>query len=129
MTVRVRLAPSLTDISMRRRAHGHLNWLFAKRHNGTFIIRASKTPTRPARRTSPSRFSWKICAGCARCGTKVRMPRTACAPSAVRANRNLRPLAAELMKGDVAYRCYCTEEELSRNAKRRRWPGVRRTTT
>jgi nondiscriminating glutamyl-tRNA synthetase len=117
-TVRVRFAPSPT---------GHLhvggartavfNWLFAKRHNGTFIIRVEDTDQ--ARSTHESeqmvledlrwlRTMWNE-------GPDVGGPHAPYRQSERTEIYNR--FAAELMKRDVAYRCYCTEEELEQKRK------------
>ncbi|HEX7420245.1 MAG TPA: glutamate--tRNA ligase [Thermoanaerobaculia bacterium] len=118
MTVRVRFAPSPT---------GHLhvggartaifNWLFAKRHDGTFIIRVEDTDQ--ARSTFEFeqmvlddlhwlRTLWDE-------GPDVGGPH---APYRQSERTEIYDrFAAELMKRDVAYRCYCTEEELEQKRK------------
>lgn len=118
MTVRVRFAPSPT---------GHLhvggartaifNWLFAKRHQGTFIIRVEDTDQ--ARSTYESeqmvledlhwlRTLWDE-------GPDVGGPHAPYRQSERTEIYNR--FAAELMTRDVAYRCYCTEEELEQKRK------------
>jgi glutamyl/glutaminyl-tRNA synthetase len=110
MTVRVRFAPSPT---------GHLhvggartaifNWLFAKRHQGTFIIRVEDTDQARSTRESEQmvledlhwlRTLWDE-------GPDVGGPHAPYRQSERTEIYNR--FAAELMKRDVAYRCYCTE--------------------
>jgi nondiscriminating glutamyl-tRNA synthetase len=118
VTVRVRFAPSPT---------GHLhvggartaifNWLFAKHHDGTFIIRVEDTDQ--ARSTFESeqmvlddlhwlKTLWDE-------GPDVGGPHAPYRQSERTEIYNR--FAAELMKRDVAYRCYCTEEELEQKRK------------
>ncbi len=118
MTVRVRFAPSPT---------GHLhvggartaifNWLFAKRHRGTFVIRVEDTDQ--ARSTAEYeamvlddlrwlRLLWDE-------GPDVRGPHS---PYRQSERTELYHRAArDLVARDVAYRCYCTEEELETKRK------------
>jgi len=116
--MRVRFAPSPT---------GHLhvggartaifNWLFARRHNGAFIIRVEDTDQ--ARSTLESEqmvlddlrwlgLAWDE-------GPDNGGPHAPYRQSERRPQYNA--AAAQLMSKDVAYRCYCSEEEL--DAKRK----------
>jgi len=118
MTVRVRFAPSPT---------GHLhvggartaifNWLFAKHHKGTFLIRVEDTDQ--ARSTTESEAMvledlrwldvlWDE-------GPDVGGPHSPYRQS--ERTEIYHRFASELMKRDVAYRCYCTEEELEAKRK------------
>jgi nondiscriminating glutamyl-tRNA synthetase len=118
MTVRVRFAPSPT---------GHLhvggartaifNWLFAKHHNGTFIIRVEDTDQARSTRESEQmvlddlrwlKLDWQE-------GPDVGGPH---AP--YRQSERVEiygRVAEELIGRGVAYRCYCTEEELEAKRK------------
>ena len=118
MTVRVRFAPSPT---------GHLhvggartaifNWLFAKHHGGTFIIRVEDTDQ--ARSTLESEtmvlddlrwlgLLWDE-------GPDIGGPHAPYRQSE-RVDRYAE-IARELVARRVAYRCYCTEEELEAKRK------------
>ena len=118
MSVRVRFAPSPT---------GHLhvggartaifNWLFAKHHGGTFIIRVEDTDQARSTRESEQMvlddlrwlgILWDE-------GPDTGGPH---APYRQSERRELyMATAQELVAKGVAYRCYCTEEEL--DAKRK----------
>ena len=118
MTVRVRFAPSPT---------GHLhvggartaifNWLFARHHKGTFIIRVEDTDQARSTRQSEDmvladlrwlRTPWDE-------GPDIGGPHAPYRQS--ERTEIYHRFAAELMKRDVAYRCYCTEEELEQKRK------------
>jgi nondiscriminating glutamyl-tRNA synthetase len=118
VTVRVRFAPSPT---------GHLhvggartaifNWLFARRHRGTFVIRIEDTDQ--ARSTRESELmvlddlrwlglTWEE-------GPDHDGPH---APYRQSERTDIyRVVARELLGRGVAYRCYCTEEELEAKRK------------
>ncbi|HET7712497.1 MAG TPA: glutamate--tRNA ligase [Thermoanaerobaculia bacterium] len=118
MTVRVRFAPSPT---------GHLhvggartaifNWLFAKHHGGAFLIRVEDTDQERSTRESEAmvlddlrwlELAWDE-------GPDIGGPH---APYRQSERVEIyRQAAAELMKRGVAYRCYCTEEELEAKRK------------
>lgn len=110
MTVRVRFAPSPT---------GHLhvggartaifNWLFARHHKGTFILRIEDTDIARSTRESEAmvlddlrwlELHWDE-------GPFRQSER----------NEIYHRFARELMTKDVAYRCYCTEAELEEKRK------------
>jgi glutamyl-tRNA synthetase len=110
MTVRVRFAPSPT---------GHLhvggartaifNWLFARHHRGTFIIRVEDTDQARSTRESEEmvlddlrwlELEWDE--GPFRQSERAEMYRRA---------------ADDLIGRGIAYRCYCTEEELEAKRK------------
>ena len=110
MTVRVRFAPSPT---------GHLhvggartaifNWLFAKRHRGIFVLRVEDTDVARSTRESEEMvledlrwlgLQWDE-------GPFRQSER----------NALYHEVARELLARDVAYRCYCTEEELEAKRK------------
>jgi nondiscriminating glutamyl-tRNA synthetase len=116
MTVRVRFAPSPT---------GHLhvggartaifNWLFAKRHGGTFIIRVEDTDQARSTRESEEmvlgdlrwlQLGWDE-------GPDVGGPHAPYRQS----ERDYRSVAMELAERGVAYRCYCSEETLEAKRK------------
>jgi nondiscriminating glutamyl-tRNA synthetase len=113
MSVRVRFAPSPT---------GHLhvggartaifNWLFAKHHGGTFIIRVEDTDQARSTRESEQMvlddlrwlaLDWQE-------GPDVGGPHAPYRQSERREQYNA--TAAALVAKGVAYRCYCSEEEL-----------------
>jgi glutamyl-tRNA synthetase len=110
MTVRVRFAPSPT---------GHLhvggartaifNWLFARHHKGTFILRVEDTDVARSTRESEQMvlddlrwlgLHWDE-------GPFRQSERTDLYDK----------VARDLIDRDVAYRCYCTEEELEAKRK------------
>ena len=110
MTVRVRFAPSPT---------GHLhvggartaifNWLFAKHHKGTFVLRIEDTDVARSTRESEEMvledlrwlgLQWDE-------GPFRQSERT----------ELYHKVAEELLARGVAYRCYCTEEELEEKRK------------
>jgi len=118
MTVRVRFAPSPT---------GHLhvggartaifNWLFARHNGGTFIIRVEDTDQARSTRESEEmvledlrwlKVLWDE-------GPDVGGPHAPYRQSERTAIYNR--YAADLVKRDVAYRCYCSEEELEEKRK------------
>lgn len=118
MSVRVRFAPSPT---------GHLhvggartaifNWLFAKHHNGTFLIRVEDTDQARSTRESEEmvledlrwlQLDWQE-------GPDVNGPHAPYRQSE-RVELYAR-VANELIARDVAYRCYCSEEELEAKRK------------
>jgi nondiscriminating glutamyl-tRNA synthetase len=118
MTVRVRFAPSPT---------GHLhvggartaifNWLFARRHDGAFLLRVEDTDQARSTRESEQMvlddlrwlgLQWDE-------GPDVGGPH---APYRQSERVEIYKRAADdLMQRDVAYRCYCTEEELEAKRK------------
>lgn len=116
--IRVRFAPSPT---------GHLhvggartaifNWLFAKHHRGTFIIRVEDTDQARSTRESEAMvlddlrwlgLQWDE-------GPDVNGPHAPYRQSE-RVER-YHAVAQELLGRGVAYRCYCTEEELEAKRK------------
>lgn len=118
MTVRVRFAPSPT---------GHLhvggartaifNWLFARHHQGTFIIRVEDTDQARSTRESERmvlddlrwlELNWDE-------GPDVGGPHAPYRQS--ERTQFYNRVAQELIARDVAYRCYCTEEELETKRK------------
>ena len=118
MTVRVRFAPSPT---------GHLhvggartaifNWLFARHHGGTFIIRVEDTDQARSTRESEAmvlddlrwlRLDWQE-------GPDLGGPHAPYRQSE-RLGTYL-PAAEELIAKGAAYRCYCAEEELEAKRK------------
>lgn len=118
MSVRVRFAPSPT---------GHLhvggartaifNWLFAKHHGGAFIIRVEDTDQARSTRESEQMvlddlrwlgLDWQE-------GPDVNGPHAPYRQSERRAQYD--EVGRELIARGVAYRCYCTEEELEAKRK------------
>ena len=118
MGVRVRFAPSPT---------GHLhvggartaifNWLFAKHHGGAFVIRVEDTDQARSTRESEQMvlddlrwlgLDWNE-------GPDVGGPHAPYRQSERRALYDA--TAAELVARGVAYRCYCSEEELEAKRK------------
>lgn len=118
MSVRVRFAPSPT---------GHLhvggartaifNWLFAKHHRGTFLIRVEDTDQARSTRESEEmvlddlrwlEVLWDE-------GPDVGGPHAPYRQS--ERDAIYRRFAEELKQRDVAYNCYCTEEELEEKRK------------
>ncbi|HEX6095795.1 MAG TPA: glutamate--tRNA ligase [Thermoanaerobaculia bacterium] len=118
MSVRVRFAPSPT---------GHLhvggartaifNWLFAKHHGGTFIIRVEDTDQARSTRESEQMvlddlrwlgILWDE-------GPDTGGPHAPYRQSERRDQYNA--AAAALVENGVAYRCYCSEEELEAKRK------------
>ena len=118
MSVRVRFAPSPT---------GHLhvggartaifNWLFARHHGGAFIIRVEDTDQARSTRESEQMvlddlrwlaLDWQE-------GPDVGGPHAPYRQSERREQYNA--AAAELVAKGVAYRCYCSEEELEAKRK------------
>ncbi|HET7434494.1 MAG TPA: glutamate--tRNA ligase [Thermoanaerobaculia bacterium] len=118
MTVRVRFAPSPT---------GHLhvggartaifNWLFAKHHNGTFIIRVEDTDQARSTRESEEmvlsdlrwlQLGWDEGPDAGGPHAPYRQSERVAIYEGV---------ANDLIARGVAYRCYCTEEELEAKRK------------
>jgi len=110
MTVRVRFAPSPT---------GHLhvggartaifNWLYAKRHGGKFIIRVEDTDQARSTRESEEMVL-----------DDLRWLALHWDEGPYRQSERLElyaRLGRELIERGVAYRCYCTEEELEAKRK------------
>ena len=121
-SVRVRFAPSPTGYLHVGGARTALfNWLFARRHGGTFVLRIEDTDA--------ERSSWDMVAGHRRrpalawawTGTKGRT-------SAVRTSRTssrsgsdrYRAMADRLVAEGRAYFCYCSTETLQAKASGRR---------
>ncbi|MDQ3280089.1 MAG: glutamate--tRNA ligase [Acidobacteriota bacterium] len=122
--VRVRFAPSPT---------GHLhvggartaifNWLFAKHHNGTFLIRVEDTDQARSTRESEEMvlgdlrwlgLDWSE-------GPDLGGPH---APYRQSERVEIyQRVARELIERNVAYRCYCTEEELEAKRKQAETEG------
>jgi glutamyl-tRNA synthetase len=110
MTVRVRFAPSPT---------GHLhvggartaifNWLYARHHDGTFIIRVEDTDQARSTRESEEMVL-----------DDLRWLGLAWDEGPFRQSERLdfyARLGRELLERGVAYRCYCSEEELEEKRK------------
>lgn len=116
MSVRVRFAPSPT---------GHLhvggartaifNWLFAKHHRGTFIIRVEDTDQARSTRESEEMVL-----------DDLRWLGLHWDEGPFRQSERLElytRFGRELMERGVAYRCYCTEEELEAKRKQAELDG------
>lgn len=116
MTVRVRFAPSPT---------GHLhvggartaifNWLFAKHHNGTFVIRVEDTDQARSTRESEQMVL-----------DDLRWLGLDWDEGPYRQSERLDLYARfgrELIESGAAYRCYCTEEELEAKRKQAELEG------
>src|SRR5579872_4409253 len=118
MSVRVRFAPSPT---------GHLhvggartaifNWLFARHHGGKFIVRVEDTDVERSTRESEKMvlddlrwlgLQWDE-------GPDVGGPDAPYRQSE-RTDR-YRQIAGDLLRRGIAYRCFCTEEELEAKRK------------
>jgi len=118
MTIRVRFAPSPT---------GHLhvggartaifNWLYARRYGGTFIIRVEDTDLARSTRESEEMvlddlrwlgLNWEE-------GPDIGGPHAPYRQSE-RVDR-YGAVAGDLVAGDIAYHCYCTEAELEEKRK------------
>jgi nondiscriminating glutamyl-tRNA synthetase len=118
VTVRVRFAPSPT---------GHLhvggartaifNWLFAKHHRGTFLIRVEDTDQARSTRESEEMvlgdlrwlgLEWSE-------GPDIGGPHAPYRQS--ERTETYGGVALDLMERGVAYRCYCSEEELEAKRK------------
>ena len=105
MKVRVRLAPSPTGrlhIGTARTAA--FNWLFARRHNGSFLLRIEDTDKERSR----SEYTESILDGLRWLGL------TWDGEPIVQTNRQAehRHAINKLLARGLAYRCYCSEEEL-----------------
>ncbi|MEO6487041.1 MAG: glutamate--tRNA ligase family protein, partial [Thermoanaerobaculia bacterium] len=119
MTVRVRFAPSPT---------GHLhvggartaifNWLYARRHGGTFVIRVEDTDRARSTRESEELvledlrwlgLNWEE-------GPDIGGPHAPYRQSE-RVER-YGAVARELIARGIAYRCYCSEAELEEKRKK-----------
>src|SRR6266704_6068292 len=118
MSVRVRFAPSPT---------GHLhvggartaifNWLYARHHGGTFIIRVEDTDQARSTRESEAMVLDDLCwlgLGWEE-GPDIGGPHAPYRQSERVARYSV--VARELLSRGVAYRCYCTEEELEAKRK------------
>jgi glutamyl-tRNA synthetase len=116
MTVRVRFAPSPT---------GHLhvggartaifNWLFARHHGGTFVIRVEDTDQARSTRESEQMVL-----------DDLRWLGLAWDEGPYRQSERLElyaRLGRELIGRGIAYRCYCTEEELEAKRKQAELEG------
>ena len=124
--VRTRIAPSPTGNCHVGTARSALfNLLFARQHNGTFVLRIEDTDT--ARSTPESEQG--VLEGLRWLGLQWdEGPDIGGPHGPYRASERLhlyRPYADQLVQQEVAYRCYCTPEELAeeqRAAQRARRP-------
>lgn len=105
MTVRVRLAPSPTgNLHIGTARTGVFNWLFARRHGGQFILRIEDTDLE---RSKPE-FTENILEGLKWLGLNWDE-----GPAFQSKRMDLyREYIQKLLDQGLAYRCYCTEEEL-----------------
>ena len=124
MTVRVRFAPSPTGpLHIGGVRTALFNYLFARRHGGTFVLRIEDTD---AARSTPE-FERDILTGLAWTGMRwdegpdERDGEDRGAYGPYRQMRKIdryRATAAALLGEDRAYRCYCTPEELAAERSR-----------
>ncbi|MGB0561250.1 MAG: glutamate--tRNA ligase [Spirulinaceae cyanobacterium] len=106
MTVRVRIAPSPTgNLHIGTARTAVFNWLFARRHGGQFIIRIEDTDTERSR----PEYTQNILDGLAWLGMNWDD-----GPFYQSKRLNLyRDAVQKLLDQGLAYRCYCTTEELN----------------
>ncbi len=105
MTVRVRLAPSPTgNLHIGTARTAIFNWLYARRHGGTFILRIEDTD----RERSLRRYTRNILAGLAWLGLDWDEG------PIYQSNRieRYREVVQQLLDRGLAYRCYVSEAEL-----------------
>ena len=120
---RVRFAPSPTGYLHVGGARTALfNWLFARRHGGTFVLRIEDTDAERSSAGHGRRASSTACDGWASTGTKAptsaaRTRRTSSRSGSI----GYRAMAERLVADGHAYYCYCTPETLAaRNARPQR---------
>lgn len=118
MTPRLRVAPSPTGLLHVGTARAALfNWLYARRHDGVFIVRVDDTD----RQRSTSEFEERILAALRWLGidwdegVEVGGPHGAYRQSG-RYGR-YREVAAQLLESGAAYRCFCSPEALAQRRK------------
>ena len=111
--IRVRFAPSPTGYLHVGGARTALfNWLFARRHKGAFVLRIEDTDA--------ERSSWEMVSGIVDglrwLGLDWDEGPDAAAPTSPTFNRSVssahRRRSAQLVADGLAYRCYCSPEEL-----------------
>ncbi|MCJ2543683.1 glutamate--tRNA ligase [Thermostichus vulcanus] len=105
MTVRVRIAPSPTgNLHIGTARTAVFNWLYARRHGGTFVLRIEDTD----RERSLPRYTRNILAGLAWLGLDWDEG------PIYQSNRieRYREVVQQLLEQGLAYRCYVSEAEL-----------------
>lgn len=127
MPNRLRFAPSPTgDLHVGNARTAVFNWLFVKKYGGSLVIRIEDTD----RVRSESRFEGLICRDLKWLGLDwqegpdrggVFGPYRQSSRTAIYARR-----AESLVETGSAYRCFCSEEELGRQAREARRAGVTR---
>ncbi len=113
MTVRVRIAPSPTgSLHVGNVRSGLFNWLFARHHGGTFILRVDDTDTE----RSEERYLEEILDGFRWLGLDWDEGVGVGGPHGTYRQSDRFGRYAEVVEGflasGVAYRCFCTPEEL-----------------
>lgn len=118
MTLRTRFAPSPTGVLHIGGARTALfNWLLARRHGGAFILRIEDTDTERSTRESIEQIleamSWLgLDADEGPCLQTDRLGR-------------YRAVAQELLDAGLAYRCYCSREDLAAMREDQRSRGLK----
>ena len=125
MPNRLRFAPSPTgELHVGNARTAVFNWLFAKKYGGTLVIRIEDTD----RARSDSRFEDLICRNLKWLGLDWQEgpdrggpfgPYRQSSRTAIYASH-----AESLLENGSAYRCFCSEEELGRQAREARRAGV-----
>lgn len=118
MTIRTRFAPSPTGVLHIGGARTALfNWLFAKRRNGVFVLRIEDTDTERSTRESIDQIidamSWLGLQ--ADDGPFLQTDRL----------DRYRAVARQLLDAGLAYRCYCSREELAAMREDQRSRGLK----
>ena len=118
MKPRLRVAPSPTGLLHVGTARAALfNWLYARRHGGVFIVRVDDTD----RQRSTSDFETRILEALRWLGidwdegVEVGGPHGAYRQSG--RYERYREVAAHLLEGETAYRCFCSPEDLAQRRK------------
>ena len=105
-SVRVRFSPAPTgSLHVGGVRTALFNWLFARHHGGTFLLRIEDTDVARSRAEWVDGHPGRRCAGSASTGTRARCSRARASSGTAR-----RP--TQLLAAGHAYECYCTEEEL-----------------
>ena len=118
MTIRTRFAPSPTGVLHIGGARTALfNWLLARRHNGVFVLRIEDTDTERSTRESIDQIiealSWLgLEADEGPCLQTERLER-------------YRAISRQLLDAGIAYRCYCSREELAAMREDQRSRGLK----
>ncbi len=118
MTLRTRFAPSPTGVLHIGGARTALfNWLLARRHGGAFVLRIEDTDTERSTRESIDRIleamSWLGLD--ADEGPYLQTDRL----------ERHRAIAQQLLDADLAYRCYCSREDLAAMREEQRSRGLK----